>query len=307
MRATRGTIFFTALLILTGARCGGEPSEEVGEVSEALTSDVVGPFTWDNTTYTTARTLMPTSSHFCVLSRVAGDFQGEGETIRVHADANGWWYLGDPSVQHVAGTAYCFAKSRFHGPAPTSKYISQEFYAWGRMFRTCGFLDLFCEINAGIFEQNLYWGDAASILLGVNGEFRGISGNTATRIWIDQSSDPFASSKLGVWTIVGFLKGYASSLFVGAPQSGHPARFQGPNGIGIAGESGEYQLTTTGQLFMAPTDSAMCYLTQVAGDFRSTSHSIEVTTGFNPNGQESWILRTTNGVAGRARCFLFDQ
>jgi len=153
----------------------------------------------------------------------------------------------------------------------------------------------------------MYWGDAASILLGVNGEFRGTSDRSATRVWVDQSSDPFASSKVGVWTAVGFLKGYASSLFVGAPQSGHPARFQGPYGVGIAGESGEYTLTTTGQLFMAPTSSAMCYLTQVTGDFRSTAHSIEVAVGQDPNGQESWILRTTNGVAGRARCFLFDQ
>jgi len=118
MRATRGAVLATAMLTLTVARCGGEPSEGVEAVPEALTSDVVGPFTWDNTNYTTARTLMPTSSHVCVLSRVAGDFQGAGETVRVHADANGWWYLGDPSVQHVAGTAYCFAKSRFHGPPP---------------------------------------------------------------------------------------------------------------------------------------------------------------------------------------------
>src|SRR5689334_14289520 len=68
--------------------------------------------------------LQPTSTHVCVLTRVGGHFQGDGEAVRVY-QSNGWWYLGGHSQQDgVHGTARCFRQSSFTSVHGTTHWLS---------------------------------------------------------------------------------------------------------------------------------------------------------------------------------------
>jgi hypothetical protein len=42
---------------------------------------------------------------FCYLSGVAGKFEGDGETARVHVAEDGWWYLTGKAAQAISARA----------------------------------------------------------------------------------------------------------------------------------------------------------------------------------------------------------
>ena len=69
-------------------------------------------------------------------------------------------------------------------------------------------------------------------------------------------------------------------------------------------------MNNSGQVFMAPKNSAICYFTKIQGMFRGGGEFAEVTTDLDAYGTERWVLRTgsqQNGITASARCFLFNQ
>jgi hypothetical protein len=281
-------------------------SDDVAQSSLALSTTIgEGPFNWDST-FIGPTQLKPSSSHFCVLTRAAGNFRGI-ETVRVFDQSDGFWYLGDQGPKAVQASAFCFRLSAFSGPSPTAKFWD------GNDDDANGAQLVFAPWSATDWNPNneftrntidLYQGDAASMLSGISGVWNG----DREFAEIAQSNDPWGFSKLSVGTATDdWTTGYASSLFVGVAQSGHVAKFIGPNGIvGDAGTSREFVARAGSSVFMAPANQAMCYFTRLSGTFQSTAHLAEITLARDASGVERWRLRSNISEA-RARCYKLDQ
>ena len=296
---------FLALAMSTGvaaAGCGGDPlddgtgggpgvaDEPVAQVAEALDSSwATGPFTWDQG-HSDVR-MMSATTHVCVLTTVRGEFDGGGEWIRSEVLSDNYWYLrGDSQASGVRAQAFCFDKSKFlaNGDA---RWISDAFYA----------SDNTSGCNGG--WTNTWWGDAATFLSGVQGEFDG----SGERGAITQSTTPFSSSALRAESCAGWLRASGHSFFAGTPHSGQTAKFWG-------GERTVSVSKGTDEVQLAPTGDAMCYLTRVEGYFNGSGEHVVIYPKY-VNGLEYWYLKATHSttdavgqwVSGRARCYRRDQ
>jgi hypothetical protein len=239
------------------------------------------------------RPLERESTDVCVLTRVSGKFMGGGESVRVVV-VNGRWVLEVASRQQegVTGTAFCFKKNGFKANGPV-RLNSPPFEA----------TDLFPRTNT-------FQGDAATFISGVNGHLRG--GGEHARIV--QSSNGSTPSELRVGSAAGDLKAWAHSFFAGTAGTGMPAKF-------AQGEFTMNHVVRRSSVVMAPTESAMCYLTLVKGKFDKLDDFAEIVPQ-TVSGVERWVLRAqrarempflgaaphaTGEVFVASRCYRRDQ
>jgi hypothetical protein len=240
-------------------------------------------------------TMVPEATHVCVLTRVTGSFKGGGEWVRVEADDDGNWRLRGASQQEdVAASATCFAKSAFLATGPY-KEVSPPFVAIDKKSD--------CPGN----YQETWWGDAATYLSGVKGDF----GGGGERARVNQSSGAFTNSAVWAESCRGSLEARAYAFFAGSPGSGIIAKFLG----------GEYALTQhpsdaeSQEIKMAPAGDAMCYLTKIEGLFDGGGEVVRIYPKA-VGGVEYWHLYVHSGKSGggdrkwisaKARCYKRDQ
>ncbi|GAB3901016.1 hypothetical protein ACFQ1S_09335 [Kibdelosporangium lantanae] len=252
--------------------------------------------------------LQPTSTHVCVLTRVGGHFQGDGEAVRVY-QSNGWWYLGGHSQQDgVHGTARCFRQSSFTSIHGSTHWVSADQGVTVTTASSC--------YNGG---APLWWGDAATIMTGIRGNFAG-AGESAG---VTQSVDGRRSSDIhtggcqddSLWQVWGY------SFFVGRPHAGDLATFlphssdryaKNPGTAATVPESMSTAANGNGVTrLMARADWAMCYLTEVRGKLRGADDYVEIVPEDVSDDTTDWVLRThsatTDGISAKARCYARNQ
>jgi hypothetical protein len=222
-----------------------------------------------------------------------------------HDDSGNWYVNAGPG--DWAG-AWCARWSNFSGLSNTVAWLSGEFSAH---------LDTCVPIGNQYNDVWGWWGDAASVLTKIYGEFEG-GGERVTQF---QSHDPFAGSRLNVttnppacpwWTSI---SGGARSIFVGTPNSGKRVTLVGHNNNlwvrGDATSPGLFELSVSTQSgfsssWLAPTDMALCYLTQVSGNFDGGAEEVHIFVNGN-----NWFIRALaapgKAIFGKARCMSWNQ
>lgn len=277
-----------------------ESPEEVGTVTQGLdTSWVVNRQFWSADQNDI--NLGSASDRMCVLTRVGGKFNGLGEKVHVY-QSNGSWFIGGTSLQPgVHGEATCFAHSKFLANGSSRWNSSEGVVADGRKGCT--------QTTA-----NAWFGDAATMLTGMSGYFAG----GGEWVGITQSPGAFtASSATANSCQYAWMQAYYHSFFAGTPGNGALAKLYGSwfhvqTKVGDA-PSNNYETR------MAPTGEAMCYLVNVAGEFKAGGGEYVTIEPRIDNGTEYWFLRVRSGgmgsnppaplyyISGDARCYLRDQ
>ena len=231
----------------------------------------------------------PGENHFfCVLSKIAGEFQGDGESVTLHAP-NWDWILGGSSNQlGVRGNAYCF---NTHGFASDTDYRHYEGGWAGQRNGKC---------DQGPSTRPLGTGNAATFISGISGNWEG----PGEWVSITQNSDPGKPSLLEAHTCGGdkHLRGHAISYSV---DQRVPARFWGGTFKASAAKGSEQSVD------MVPADQAMCGFTRVSGKFRGAGESVDIVPNRNQSGEIVWRLNvhaaSDSGIEAEARCFARDQ
>jgi hypothetical protein len=264
-----------------------------------------GPFGWTQGQSLTI--LKPGEQYVCVLTRVTGHFQGEGERVQLElepgsANTTVWTMSGTSLQKGVSAQAYCFRKDHFLSSG-SARWISEKF----ERFATAG-------SKCATATAQTWWGDAATFLTGMSGNFAG-GGESVS---VQQSSNGFTPSVLTAKSCQPFVRGFAYSFFAGQPHSGSVAQFWGPNGKGSAAVAGEYAAfasslnqTKVMSVQMAPVNEAMCYFTRLGGKFRGGGEFAEIVPQVNAQGVTVWTLRVQSlqpdGVWANARCYRRQQ
>lgn len=163
----------------------------------------------------------------------------------------------------------------------------------------------------GLDDTNMWWGDAASFVSGIRGEFAG--GGEHVRVF--QSSSATVPSTLEARTEASELQGQGTSYFVGVPQSGKRVKLYGyRDGGWIRGTVStagtfEYNVGTTAgfsSYWLPPRDKAFCYITNVSGNFDGGGERVQITV----NGDQ-WFVKAQAAagkfVTGSVRCMAYDQ
>lgn len=271
-----------------------EGSENVASVSEPLLGGwASGPFGWYQGMG--ARQLESFSTHVCVLSRMSGKFEGNGEWVQVWHD-NSRWYLSGNSQQHgVSAEATCYPRSGFTANG-TARWSSERFSDWSRGVSGC---------YGG--ASPAWLGDAGTYLSGIQGRMVG-GGEWAS---IEQSPSATTTSLVHSHTCAQYLTGYAHSFFAGAPHSGKLATFVNASTRGDVYQVPATTVTNNGVAVLAPASTAMCYLTGIRGSFRGAGEYVQIRSEVIFN-NEWWVLRSGKGAASSyveagARCMARDQ
>jgi hypothetical protein len=267
----------------------GAGSQEVGVTSQSLDSSWArGPY---KVAGNQAVAMDALSTHVCVLTRVAGSFQGWGEKVEVWPNSVQWNLSSVAQQPGVSAEAYCFAMSKFLGPSYRDAGYG------GPSNGICG--DWGC-VSAAFTAAN---GTRTVFINGMSGQWEGnceylhvtqgafLSDSTTFRVG---SGRPCDLSPSGVW----------GSFTVGfnLPFKYYP----GP----LSGTTFESRSTGTTRVVMAPTSDAMCHFTRLEGDFNGDGEYAQIRPEL-VSGVERWVLKTHHGsgsgVVARARCFLRDQ
>ena len=279
----------------------------VASSTPAAASDptfVSGRYFW--TQGAAAVPMRPSSTDVCVLTRVAGNFRGAGESVRVYNSGGYWWLSGTSKQDGVNAAATCYRLSGFRTPTGTARWISPEIAAaW-----TNGG-------NCVTRQVNSWWGDAATYLSGISGDFAGGGEHGA----VEQSANGFAPSVIR-GSACQDNDSYAiraHAFFAGAPSSGQVARYVFRTADGIErtlpyDPQAQWFLSAangnTATYVMAPTDSAMCYLSFIGGKFRGGGEYVDLSPQVIA-GVERWVLRVhsqQNDYAdGAALCYARNQ
>jgi hypothetical protein len=248
------------------------------------------------------RQLAPTGLSVCVLTRVSGHFEGGGERVRVYWKDGSWWLAGTSQQSGVAATAYCMRRSCFKGEKGGTTFVSSEFEV--KTLNPPTFPGL-SGCDCGGNYADTWPAGAATFITGIGGQFEG----GAEHVWVEQSAG--GTSRVRSHSCqCGELRGWAHGFSVGPAGAGQAARFVGPNGTGSADVAGDYVRHSKGtgakDVEMAPTSVALCYFTEIGGDFRGGGEFVEIRPGKNAQGVEVWYLtaasQSGSGVFARARC-----
>jgi hypothetical protein len=245
---------------------------------------------------------------FCGLSGVKGDFSSDrrdaDQFVHIHSQNDEFWLHAGA---RQTGRMICIKWTNFIRPP-----------GGGTLFSTL-IGDYFTLDPGG--DVSLWWGDAASLIQTMEGEFE----SAQEKLLIAQSTNPSAASKLQIRTDAStlfedtYIASYAQSLFVGNSNDHRLVKLIGYNtsGVRVRGNvttAGTFEMpvaTDTGfsGYWLAPvsgTNSAFCYFTRLAGDFNGNGESAKITT---VNGM--WHLSVTAGGTGlaraSARCMAYDQ
>jgi hypothetical protein len=235
----------------------------------------------------------------CMLSAVWGNFSSGFTPARVNVSQYTWgeWYLS--ASVGAALSAVCTESGVFRAPPSTVAWLSDE----GSNARR----------TDGTSTFSLWWGDAVTFLTGTTGEFEG----AGESVHISQSFNVETASVVSVRTQADtafadtYIRGNARSFFLGNPANGWLVKLYGyNNGAWVRGNvtnAGAWQFTVGesagfSSYWLAPFDSAVCFLTRVSGDLNSSSDKVSVTTK-----ESNFYLAATANAIGAARCLAYDQ
>ena len=257
---------------------------------------------------------MPSAeTHYCVLSRVAGDFQGFGEVVRLSNDGGQWSLTGQSGqATGVSAKATCVPKYSF-----AMKDDKKAKLIAANVGSPEGFASSNCQTQsspvAGAAGKALF-------VSGIRGRYSGGGEGLAV-------GDPGAGMQ-GLVVFNGCSNGAGgwATSYVLRPD-GKTLRYFGPAGptsdfvaatfgtsIGTPPPDPWYHssLQTWGTapttITLAPVNQAVCGIIAISGKFRGSGEFVEVL----PEGG-SWVLRIGNlqpsdgFVLGAARCVLRDQ
>ena len=160
--------------------------------------------------------------------------------------------------------------------------------------------------NAWYYEE---WGNAAAMLTGIGGPFRGLG----DRAWVWQETEKARNVTDIGSDGPGYITGYSTAFWFNessGPQK--PIKFIGPGGTGTAAQAGEYFIgqDTVGYQVVAMADAsqAFCYLTGVNGELSSYADQVQIYV--NPATQRYQLLVTksnSDAIHAYARCMAYDQ
>jgi hypothetical protein len=235
------------------------------------------------------------NSYVCALHKLQGIMETNGMT-RVRYFEDNTQVLGNLDGNAAfSSTAACVPKYKFFNNSqnPISKVFDTKYS--------------FAENGSTWYYEE--WGNAAAMLTGIGGPFRGL-GDRAwvwqepnnVRNWVDIASDG-----------AGYIIGYSTVFWFNesaGPQKG--IKFIGPGGTGSAAQAGEYfvgQGTAGSQsVSMGKASESFCYLTGVNGALSSYSDRVEIKVHPTTN---RYVLEVGNNNAdplhAYARCMAFDQ
>lgn len=249
---------------------------------------------------------------FCFLTRVTGRFRGGGEQVRVYQKDGHWWLGGTSGQQGVGGNAVCLAQLLFTAGKGSTRLISPDVMAYYR-YGSSGIWPV-SSCDAGLMngKQNARDGDWATVISGVSGIFVG----EGEQVWVDQSPNPSEPSEIHTTTgqCDKTMRGWATSFFIGIPHSSSLPVFIGPHGQGTVAETREFVVDSRhgpSVVRMAPYDQAVCYFTEISGEFNGGGEYVEIYAAGPSGGSKSWFLQahylSGTGVHARARCLKFQQ
>jgi hypothetical protein len=302
------------LLALAGTACGvsgGEESTEQGDnplwtgiqIQPSADEQQVDKAAVATTTYqwNTFPDDMPIQEKLCVVSGLYGGFAGYYDRFELLTWASYPNYdlrqndlgLGTSSGR---GSITCTRYTNFLHDAGGVRWLGT---GWGAT-----------EWGGG--SPKMWWGDAASFLMGIQGEYAG-GGEVAKVIQSTGATTP------SVLDIVGEAfdnnGAHGNSYFVGIPGSGKLVRLYGyRDGSWVRGSvkssaTFEFNVSTTSgfsSYWLPPRDRAFCYLTRVGGEFDGGGERLQITVE-----GDNWFLRAQAAagkhVAGAVRCMAYDQ
>jgi hypothetical protein len=246
---------------------------------------------------------IPVQAKLCVVSGFYGKFEHMNHQFMLSAGGPNYHLWQDSMYLGVngagRGSVTCVRHSSFVADAGGVHWLSHQF---GVIVDT----DLW-----GLDTQDMWWGDAASFVSGIRGEFAG--GGEHVKIF--QSTSATKSSTIEGRTLASELQGDGSSYFVGVPDSGRLVKLYGyRDGSWVRGNVSsagtfEYNVGTTAgfsSYWLPPRDKAFCYITNVSGNFDGGGERLQITV----NGGQWFVsaqAAANKFVAGSVRCMAYDQ
>ena len=136
----------------------GAASPEVGVTEQALDSTwVAGPYRVSGN----QSVAMNGGTHFCVLTRVAGSFQGWGETVAITANSVQWILASEAMQPGVSAEAHCFVVNKFQANT------SRRDWTFGNPASHSS--DSGCSES----KRNTLTGDYTTFITGMSGKWEG--------------------------------------------------------------------------------------------------------------------------------------
>ncbi len=258
-----------------------------------------GPYSWSQGLSSVQ--MQPTSTHVCVLTKVSGDFDGGGESVRLY-QSNGWWFMGGSSQQSgIGGQAYCFAHNAFLANG-AARWSSDDASVWASSGSGCN-----------TWQHNgMWWGDATTFINGIGGKLR----TSGDRAQIAQSNGAFTPSAMRVDTCQsGYLIAYGLSFFAGTPNSGILAKYWNNTSFKVDSSYGCVNDYGIHEVAMASVNDAMCHFTSIGGggNWDGGGEAVTIYPKFS-GGIERWFLRAQSGycyesrkTVAQATCYRRDQ
>ena len=254
----------------------------------------------------------PSSTWLCGLSGVKGDFgdhdrDGGQEYVQVEL-SGGKWNLVTGSGR--TGRMACSRLSNFTRRAGSVTLFSEEFFlaSYNR--------------NADFSKStSLWWGDAASMITMMSGEFEGSN----EKIEVVQNTNASTASTLKISSHAGDtfsntdMEAAAYSVFLGNPSEHLLVRLIGYNSggnkaRGTAASAGTFVMPVSTQsgfssfwlADVSGSNGGFCYFTKLSGDFNGSGESAIITQASG-----AWKLSVTAGsgssAIASARCIAHDQ
>ena len=276
-------------------------TELVASTGDALIGGwASGPFQWAQGQ--PALALESANTHVCVLSGVSGHFAGTGEMVKVTIGANNTWVLDGFSQQSgVSGEALCFPKAGFTGNS--SAHLNSDEAIAGAFSRGKHSPGGGCQQG----QAALGVGSDFAFVEGMQGEMAGAGEFSAALQSPSQNTESLLRAQIctaGIYQTFGrFLR--VNRVFT------MPAQFVGSGGLtGDVNAVPEFSIggnLASDGVVMAPTDRAMCALTEVTGKFFGGGESVRIRAAGSV-----WVMMTAKGagsnfVAAKARCFARNQ
>lgn len=254
------------------------------------------------------KVMAPELTHVCVLTKVKGRFNGYGEkvylTIEPRDEVQRWILRGESQSSGIGGSAKCFKKTGFLAYGE-NRWNSPE---WSiRRGSGCG---------SATVPTTSWNGHATTFLSGLSGKFEG----GAERVRIVQSTSVSEPSRAIAEGCQGAMEIKARAFFAGDMATGI-ARYAGAT-FDVSTMSSNEGAESSNQVRMVASNSAMCHLVWVGGDFGGGAESVEIVELINPSdGIAYWYLRVKAGgytppwpstdygryIRGQARCFSREQ
>jgi hypothetical protein len=233
--------------------------------------------------------------YVCALHKLQG-ILGDYSLARVRYFDDGTQEIGNLDGNAAfTSTAACVPKYKFFNNSanPISKVLATKYS--------------FAENSSTWYYEE--WGNAAAMLTGIGGPFRGLG----DRAWVWQEPNQTRNQVDIASDGAGYITGYSTAFWFNessGPQKG--IKFIGPGGTGSAAVAGEYFVARdtvgTTSVSMAQAGEAMCYLTGINGEFSTYSDRVEIKLHPTTNRYVLEVSKSNgDAIHAYARCMAFDQ